>query len=254
MKILENHFLYKQLLLITSLLFSTSIFADNANSEYEFSEEENWSENTTLNSDFLEPINRQVYHFNDFIYLNIFDPITNVYVNYTPKAVRNSFKNFFVNLKYPIRLVSNVLQIKMKEAYYESLKFGMNSTLGIFGINTPSDNISFLKEIPDEDLGQVLALWGIPEGPYILVPILGPSTLRDLSARVVGREINPIDVRSDNWDTVESKWTNLLNSAEILSINEEMLPRYKSVQKASIDPYTALRSAYLQQRALEISR
>ena len=87
-----------------------------------------------------------------------------------------------------------------------------------------------------------------------MVPILGPSTFRDLPARIVGRNLNPIDVSSDNWDTVESEWVDLLNAVEILSINEEMLPRYMSLQKTSIDPYTALRSAYLQQRAQEVSQ
>lgn len=249
MKISVNHFPYKKLLLFSSLLFTTSIFADTANSDYEFNEEESWSTDTSVNSDPFESFNRPVYHFNDFIYLRILDPITNVYVNYTPKIVRNSFKNFFTNLRYPVRFVSNVLQIKFKESYYETLKFGLNSTVGIFGINAPSDNLSFLNCIPDEDLGQVLATWGIPEGPYIVVPILGPSTLRDLPARVVEREINFIDVSSDNWKTVDSEWTTLLNTAEILSIYEEMLPRYKSVQKTSIDPYLAVRSAYFQQRA-----
>ena len=241
-------------LLLTSLLFSTSIYGDILYSDYEFSDAENWSETTVENSDILEPLNRPIYQINDFLYLRVFDPITNVYVKYTPESLRKSFKNFFTNLKYPIRFVSNVLQIKIKEAYYESLKFGINSTVGIFGINAPSDKFSFLSGIPDEDLGQVLAVCGISEGPYIMVPILGPSTLRDLPARIVGRNLNPIDVSSDNWDTVESEWVDLLNAVEILSINEEMLPRYMSLQKTSIDPYTALRSAYLQQRAQEVSQ
>lgn len=254
MKTLINHSHYKKFILSTMLLFSSGIFADNFNLDYEFSEEENWSDDTAVNSDPLESINRLVYQFNDFFYIRIFDPITNVYVNHTPKSVRNSFKNFFVNLKYPIRFISNAFQAKIKESYYESLKFSINSTVGILGINTPSDKFSFLNGIPDEDLGQVFASWGIPEGPFIMVPILGPSTLRDLPARIIAREINFIDVNSDNWDTVESEWIALLNTAEILSMNEEILPRYKSVRKASIDPYTALRSAYLQQRSQEIAK
>ena len=254
MKILAKHFQYKTVLLFTALWLGTSLYADSVNSDYEYSEEENWSEDASVNIDLLEPINRPVYYFNDFIYLHIFDPVTNMYVNYTPKSVRKSVKNFFSNLKYPIRFVSNVLQIKMKEAYFESLKFGINSTVGILGINTPSDNFDILNHIPDEDLGQVLAVWGIPEGPFIMVPILGPSTLRDLPVRIAGRKLNPIDVWSDNWNTVQSEWIALLHTAEILSINEQLLPRYESVKKAAIDPYAALRSAYLQQKAQEVSQ
>ena len=253
MKTLVKHSLYNKVILSLSLLFCTTVFADDINLAYEFSEEMDWTESSSLNSDILEPINRPVHHFNDFVYQHVLDPVTKFYVDCTPNRVRISFKNFFSNLKYPIRFVSNVLQFKIKEAYYESLKFGINSTIGIFGINTPSEKYSVLNEIPDEDLGQVLAVWGIPEGPYIMVPILGPSTLRDLPARFVGRKINIFDINSDNWDTVDSKWIALLNTAEILSINEEMLPRYESVKKTSIDFYTALRSAYLQQRDQAIS-
>ena len=253
MKILVKHSLYNKVFLSIFLIFSSTVFADNINLDYEFYEEMDWSEGASLNNDILEPINRPVHYFNDFVYQHVLDPITKLYVDCTPDSVRNSFKNFFTNLKYPIRFISNVLQLKIKNAYYESLKFGMNSTIGIFGINTPSDKYSVLYEVPDEDLGQVLAVWGIPEGPYIMVPILGPSTLRDLPARFVGRKINIIDINSDNWDTVESEWIALLNTAEILSINEEMLPRYESVKMSSIDFYTALRSAYLQQRDQAIS-
>ena len=253
MKTLVKHSLYNKVLLSLSLLFSTTVFADDINLVYEFSEEMDWTEGSSLNSDILEPINRPVHHFNDFVYRHVLGPVTKLYVDCTPNRVRISFKNFFSNLKYPIRFVSNVLQFKIKEAYYESLKFGINSTIGIFGINTPSEKYSVLNEIPDEDLGQVLAVWGIPEGPYIMVPILGPSTLRDLPARFVGRKINIIDINSDNWDTVDSELIALLNTAEILSINEEMLPRYESAKKTSIDFYTALRSAYLQQRDQAIS-
>ena len=254
MKTLVKHSLYNKVFISLSLLLSTTIFADGINIDYEFIQEVDSAQGLSLNSDILEPINRPVHHFNDFVYQHFLNPVTKFYVDYTPNPVRISFRNFFSNLKYPIRFVSNVLQFKIKEAYYESLKFGMNSTIGIFGINTPSEKFSVLNEIADEDLGQVLAVWGIPEGPYIMVPILGPSTLRDLPARFFGRKINIIDINSDNWDTVDSEWITLLNTAEILSINEEMLPRYESAKKTSIDFYTALRSAYLQQRDQEISK
>ena len=134
------------------------------------------------------------------------------------------------------------------------MKFGINSTIGIFGIYSPANKYDFLNEIPNEDLGQVLAVWGVPAGPYIMVPILGPSTLRDLPARIIGREINPIDVSSDNWNTVDAQWITLLNTAEILSLNEEILPKYKKLKKVSIDPYTALRYTYFQQRKLEVGQ
>ena len=81
-----------------------------------------------------------------------------------------------------------------------------------------------------------------------MVPILGPSTLRDLPASMIDRKLNFIDVNSDNWGTVKSEWIILLNTSEILSINEEMLPKYDKIKMSSLDVYTAIRSAYLQQR------
>lgn len=251
---MDNRFPFINLFLFATLLFCSCLFADDYNLDYRFSEEDNWADDTEKKRDLFEPINRSVYHFNDFVYLHFFDPVTNIFVNCTPESVRNSLKNFFTNLKYPVRFFSNVLQVKVKEAYFESLKFGINSTIGIFGIHSPANKYDFLNEIPNEDLGQVLAVWGVPAGPYIMVPILGPSTLRDLSTRIIGREINPIDVSSDNWDTVDAQWITFLNTAEILSFNEEILPKYKQLKKASIDPYTALRYTYLQQRKLEVGQ
>ena len=253
MKTLVKHSQYHKIIFSIFLLFSNIIFADNFYVDIDLDREIDWSERESLRSDIFEPINRRVHHFNDFIYQYILAPSVNLYMASTPDIVRESFDNFFLNLKYPIRLVSNVFQLKIKEAYYETLKFGINSTVGIFGINTPSDKFSFLNEIPDEDLGQTLAVWGIPEGPYIVVPIFGPSTLRDLPARLIGRKINILDINADNWGNIQPEWITLLNTLEILSINNEILPRYESLKMTSIDFYSALRSAYLQQRDRAIS-
>ena len=86
------------------------------------------------------------------------------------KRIRVSIKNFFTNLKYPVRFFSNILQFKIKESYYESLKFGINSTVGIFGINTPADKFSVLNDIPEEDFGQVLAFWEYLRGRLLWFP------------------------------------------------------------------------------------
>ena len=252
MKILAKHFLCK-IFLCVNLFYSINLYADEFIDNYNFDEDVNWSSHINLANDIFEPINRPVFYFNDYIYNHILNPFTDFYTDYTPELVRNSFKNFFANLKYPSRVFSNILQFKIKEAYFESLKFGINSTVGIIGLNTPSDKFSFLNQIPDQNFEKVLAAWGVPQGPYIVVPILGPSTFRDLPAQIIDRKLNVIDVNSDNWDTVDSEWITLLNTAEILSINEEILPKYYNVKKTSIDFYSALRSAYLQQRDQAIS-
>ena len=248
MKILVSRSLFKLILLIAFIFASNILLSENISIDYEFDDEISWAVAENYNIDILEPINRPIYYFNDFLYQHFFNPINNIYIVHVPKGIRVSIKNFFTNLKYPVRFFSNILQFKIKESYYESLKFGINSTVGIFGINTPADKFSVLNDIPEEDFGQVLAFWGIPKGPFIMVPILGPSTLRDLPASMIDRKLNFIDVNSDNWGTVKSEWIILLNTSEILSINEEMLPKYDKIKMSSLDVYTAIRSAYLQQR------
>lgn len=257
MKILVKHFLCNILFLLSLILCSINIFAEDSLSDseyYGYSENDIWAEEISEYDPF-EIINRPIFYFNDFIYLKIMDPVTNVYVDYTPKSVRRSFKNFFANLKYPIRFVSNILQLKGKKAYRETLKFGINSSVGILGIFKPSDKFDYFKDMPPEDIGQVFASWGIPVGPYLVLPLYGPSTLRDFSGKLVEREFNPLDFSSDNWDdNVRSEWITTLRIVEVLGQNEVMLPRYKSMKKTSVDPYSLMRSSYLQQRTLEVAK
>ena len=254
MKTLVNLFLCKRILFLTSILLCINIYADDTLSDVEDLENDIWEVEEISEYDPFEKINRPIYRLNDFIYLRVFDPITNTYVRYTPETIRKSFKNFSTNLKYPIRFISNIAQLKGKEAYYETLKFCINSTVGVLGLNEPSEKYDNLKDIPNEDLGQALAFWGIPEGPYLVIPLLGPSTLRDLPAMIAEKELNPLDVRSDDLDDEGWELRATLSAIEILVRTEEILPRYKDMKKASIDSYSLVRSAYLQQRLQEIAQ
>lgn len=253
MKTLVNPFLCKRILFLTSILLCINIYAEDTLSDIEDLENDIWEVEEISEYDPFEKINRPIYRLNDFIYLRVFDPITNIYVRYTPETIRKSFKNFSTNLNYPIRFISNIAQLKGKEAYYETLKFCINSTVGFLGLNEPSEKYDHLKDIPSEDFGQALAFWGIPEGPYLVIPLLGPSTLRDFPAMIAEKELNPLDMRSDDWDDKGWELRATLSAIEILVRTEEILPRYKGMKKASIDSYSLVRSAYLQQRLQEIA-
>ena len=140
---LGQSFPFKLILLIAFIFASNILLSENISIDYEFDDEISWAEAENYNIDILEPINRPIYYFNDFLYQHIFNPITNIYIVHVPKRIRVSIKIFFTNLKYPVRFFSNILQFKIKESYYESLKFGINSTVGIFGINTLQINLVF---------------------------------------------------------------------------------------------------------------
>ena len=254
MKTLVRHFQIFKVILLTYICTSVSSIVLFGDIDHELNDGLNWSESSNFTSDIFEPFNRTVLHFNDIFYQYILEPLTESYIHYMPGRFRFSCENFFSNLKYPVRLISNLLQFKFNEAYRESLKFGINTSVGILGINRPSDKFSSLRGLPDEDLGQVLAVWGIPEGPFIIIPILGPSTLRDFPARMIGREINFLDINLRSGVSSDSEFIMLLNTLEILSSSEQIIPRYNSLRNTSIDFYSALRSAYLQQRDREISR
>ncbi|RCL31890.1 MAG: VacJ family lipoprotein [Puniceicoccaceae bacterium] len=209
---------------------------------------EDWGISERTSVDPFEMTNRSVFKLNDIFYEMVLNPVQDLYQSCTTVELRQSLKNFFHNLKFPIRFVSNTLQFKYKQAYYESLKFGLNTTVGIFGFARPSDHFEFLREIPEEDFGQVLAFWGIKEGPYLVVPFLGPSSMRDLPAKFFEPVINPFEAPVGLWDDVDWQWLFYFNSLELVVISSEQIPAYQTLKATSIDPYLALRSSYRQMR------
>lgn len=209
---------------------------------------EDWGDSDVSLDDPFESINRFVFQLNDVLFESVFDPIQAVYEKVTTLGLRQSFKNFFHNLEFPIRFFSNALQFKYEQVYYESLKFGLNTTVGFFGFAKPSEKFEFLRQIPEEDFGQVLAFWGVPEGPYLVVPLIGPSSLRDLPTKFFEPVINPLEVPVGLWDDIDWQWLMSFTALEVLVLNSERAPAYKSLKMNSIDPYLALRSSYWQIR------
>ena len=136
-------------------------------------------------ADPLEPANRRVYDFNMAVDRATLRPAATVYKDHVPKVVQTGVGNFFTNLSVPVTAVNNLLQRKPVAAGQDLLRFVINSTLGwggIFDIASPSG-----IPLHNEDLGQTLGTYGVPAGPYLMVPLLGPSTVRDLPSSVVDR-------------------------------------------------------------------
>ena len=201
----------------------------------------------------LEPINRAIFGFNDVAYNYVLNPIGDGYEAITPEPVRGGISNFFDNLKFPIRFVSSLLQGKPARAGKETGKFLINSTAGFFGIVDVSSDIDGLNDVPAEDLGQTLGVWGIGNGPYLVLPILGPSSLRDAIGRVGDSYLHPFE-HADEWQHWEWEYEAGLRALEIINELPEQIDRYELFDESALDPYISLREAYMQNRKRETER
>lgn len=210
-------------------------------------------EETILTNDPLEPINRAIFSFNDAAYTYVLDPIGDGYTTVTPEPVRGGISNFFTNLKFPIRFVNSVLQGKVARAGQETGKFIIDSTAGFFGFFDVSSSIDELNDVPAEDLGQTLAVWGIGDGPYLVLPLLGPSTLRDAAGSFGDSYLHPYE-HADEWNDWEWEFEAALRATETINGIPENLERYELLKQGALDPYIALREAYMQNRKREINR
>jgi phospholipid-binding lipoprotein MlaA len=203
----------------------------------------------------IEPVNRTIFAFNDTLYRWVLRPVSRGYVRVVPAAGRRGVENVFENLGAPVRIVSSTLQGKLDRAGRETGKLAINSVAGLAGVFKVSDRVSALAEVPAEDLGQTFGVWRVGNGPYLVLPFLGPSTLRDAVGAVGDRFLNPLE-----WDLVEDingydwTWNTALTTVGVVQGLPGALAAYDAVSKDSIDPYLALRSGYLQNRSAEIRK
>lgn len=239
--------------LLLSVLTLTGIMLqaeDDFLSEEDFFEEEISA--TVEVSDPLEPVNRFFYGFNDFVYLNVLGPIADGYQFITPDPVEKAAGNFFRNIRYPIRLVGNLLQGRLKGARIETERFIINSTVGIGGLFSPADRVEDLARIPPEEVGQAFGAWGIPEGPYLVLPILGPSNLRDTVGMVFDFAAHPTSEPYSLIDDWNWEWRTAWSGSEIIVGAPSLMEAYRQMKGNSIDPYSSLKNAHTQRRRAKI--
>lgn len=189
-------------------------------------------------SDPLEPLNRGVYRFNRTADTYVLRPVARGYVNYVPGEIRRGFSNFFDNLFYPITIVNGVLQLKPVQAGKDLGRFLLNSTVGIAGFMDVATPLGLARN--DEDLGQTFGYWGVGEGWYLMLPLLGPSTNRDLLGGVGDAFTSPTGY-------VDTYPALAINAGKAVDKRAGLLEADRFLNE-QIDPYIAIRTAYLQNR------
>ena len=187
----------------------------------------------------LEPLNRGVYAFNDGLDKTVLRPAARGYKAVVPQPLQTGVSNFFSNAKYPVTLVNNLLQGKFKAALSDTARFTLNTTLGLGGLFDPASDVGLDRN--DEDFGQTLGKWGVPPGPYLVLPFLGPYTLRDGIGSLADDFAEPRAYLEDD----STRWT--LWAADKFERRVRLLEADAVLDRAG-DPYTFVRSAYLQRR------
>ena len=185
--------------------------------------------------------NRGVYTFNDKLYYWLVKPVAETYRKVLPRPARQGVRNFFHNLSVPIRFVNCLLQLKFQRANAELARFFFNSTRGVLGFGNPARHYPELNP-PPEDTGQTLGYWGVGNGPYIVWPFLGPSTLRNSVGLVGDYLLNPISYSQSIFISVGVSAYVTVNQASLV------IGEYEAIQEAAIDPYVAIREAYVDNR------
>ena len=202
----------------------------------------NQDDGTSL-EDPLEPMNRGIYELNSTLDKYTLKPIATGYRQALPGAVRTGIENFFGNLRSPWYSINNLLQGDGIEGLHEAGRFVANSTFGIGGLFDVATDMGLEKH--KEDFGQTLAVWGVPKGPYVVVPFFGPSTLRDALAMPLDFAADPL-VWYDN-SAIRDK----LYVLRIIDLRERYLDAEELLDD-SFDPYIRLREAYLQNRRYQV--
>lgn len=191
-------------------------------------------------ADPLEEVNRAIYDFNEAADEVVLEPVATAYQNNVPQAVRTGVSNFFSNLSYPIVIVNNVLQGKVPQAVNDTGRFVINSTVGVLGIFDVASALDL--EANDEDFGQTLGVWGVGDGIYLVLPLFGPSTLRDTVGLGVDYNLDILNYVSD----VPTR--NGLRAVKAVDVREGLLRAGRILDEAALDPYSFVREAYLQRR------
>lgn len=196
-------------------------------------------------ADPLYPWNKTMYHFNDKFYFWLMKPLAQGYSSVVPEDIRLSVSNFFDNITTPVRFVSNLLQLKVKDAGNELFRFLYNSTAGVCGF-ADAAKIDFDVRKKDEDLGQTMGSYGIGHGIYLVWPFLGPSSLRDTVGRVGDRFLTPINYINPTETAVGITVYDRVNETSF------RIGDYEDLKKSAIDPYVSIRDAYVQHRKKKV--
>jgi phospholipid-binding lipoprotein MlaA len=192
----------------------------------------------------FERVNRATFKFNDALDRAALKPVAKGYRKVTPHFVQTGVSNFMDNLDTPRTLVSDLLQGKFKASFNDTGRLLLNSTLGLGGLLDPATDAGLSKN--DEDFGQVLGKWGIGSGPYIVLPLLGPSTMRDGIGRIPDHFTDPINyVERDS-----IRWG--LWGVSVVDLRARYLDVEQTLNQ-TYDRYAFMRNVYLQRREYQVT-
>ena len=200
-------------------------------------------------SDPIEPINRGIFWFNDQLDIFVLEPVAKGYNNVTPESVQSSVGNFFENLGYPKYFVSDLVQLKFTQAAEHTGRFLINSTLGFLGFFDVAEDFGLAPE--KEDFGIALAYHDVPAGPYIVLPLLGPSNLRDGVGKVVDYFLDPLTMfgrYSQASTNTKLAVTYGARAIDVVDTRAGLLDAVKSAKESSVDYYLFVQGAYYQHR------
>ena len=188
----------------------------------------------------LEPFNRGVYQLNDAVDRAVLKPVATAYQDVVPSLVRRGVNNFFANLQDAWSFVNNALQLKGVAAADSAVRFGVNTFIGLGGVFDVATEMNIEKHT--KDFGHTLGYWGVAPGPYLVLPLLGSSTLRDTVAL-------PVDFQGDIVGYVEHVPTrNTLIAVRLVDDRANLLKASAMLDEVALDKYTFVRDAYLQRR------
>jgi phospholipid-binding lipoprotein MlaA len=203
--------------------------------------EDDWEQEVAPVFDPLEPFNRAMFWVNDKLYFFVLKPVARTY-RVVPEPARSSVNNFFTNVATPVRLANCLLQFRVGDAGREIGRFVVNTTWGIGGLFDPAHKrLGWSRK--NEDLGQTLGYFGVPAGPYLVLPVFGPSNPRDALGRFGDGFLDPWPyVLDETWEVISVK---MYDSINWLSLDRDT---YEGIKRDQLDPYLFIRDAYVQRR------
>jgi phospholipid-binding lipoprotein MlaA len=188
--------------------------------------------------------NRKVYAFNDGLDQAVVKPVATVYRDAVPELLRTGVSNFFGNIGDIGSAVNHLLQGKIGSGLEMGFRFLTNTVMGFAGVLDPATEFGMLRR--NEDFGQTLAVWGVGSGPFVMLPLLGPSTVRDTFGLVADRQVSASNLAASSGDALA------ITSLEIVELRASLLDATKLFDQIALDRYSFLRDGYLQRRRSDI--
>ncbi|MBU8537749.1 MlaA family lipoprotein [Falsiroseomonas tokyonensis] len=187
----------------------------------------------------LEGVNRRIHGFNRVVQSWLLDPVVTAYVTHAPPPLRQGIANAFANLREPITAISGLAAGDFELAWHATARFGINSSLGLGGVRDSAAEWGFARRVALP--ADAVCAWGIPSGPYLVLPILGPSTLRDAGAMLA----SSAGLAQALGPHLFLPW----RGSDLMVEYSQLSGELSRVEAQALDPYAVYRSAYLQRRA-----